>query len=307
MDFGKLHNIENLDFSLPPDTLETANLLRGLPQSEPLPHIYIGCTGWSVKEWIGRVYPKGTKANDYLHHYSRQFNTIEMNTTHYRIPSVNDVEKWYQQAPDDFRFAPKMLQTVSHAKNLGYGTGLTTQFCEALQGLREKLGVCFMQLPPHFSYKDIGLLELYLKKFPKHIPLAIELRHEEWFSNPHYFKMVFDLLENYKVSTVITDVAGRRDVLHQRLTTDTAVIRFVGNDLHETDFTRIQSWVSRLKIWCDMGLKNIYFFTHEPDNLKAPDLALFLLNEISTNFPAILRGPRFYDTPIKPVQGTLEF
>lgn len=305
MEFGKLPNIENLDFSLPPDTSETAILLRGLPKSETLPYVYIGCTGWSMKEWVGRIYPKGTKSQDYLHHYSRQFNTLEMNTTHYRTPSITDVEKWYKQTPDDFRFAPKMLQTVSHAKNLGYGTGLTLQFCEVLQGLGEKLGVCFMQLPPHFKYDDLAVLELYLKKFPKHIPLAIELRHETWFSNPHYFKTVFDLFENHNISTVITDVAGRRDVLHQRLTTGTAVIRFVGNDLHETDFTRIQSWVARLKTWFEMGLKEVYFFTHEPDNLKAPDLALFLHNEITAHFNAISRGPSFYEAP-KPIQGTLE-
>ena len=306
MEFGKLPNIENLDFSLPPDPLETAILLRGLPKSENLAHAYIGCTGWSMKEWVGQVYPKGTKPPEYLYHYSRQFNTIEMNTTHYRIPTLSDVEKWYKQTPDDFRFAPKMLQTVSHAKNLGYGTGLTLQFCEAIQGLGEKIGVCFMQLPPHFKYDDLAVLEMYLKKFPQHIPLAIELRHETWFSNPHYFKTIFDLFETYKVSSVITDVAGRRDVLHQRLTTDTAVVRFVGNNLHETDYTRIEAWVSRLKTWFEMGLKNVYFFTHEPDNLHAPDLALFLHNKISSNFKAILRGPVFYDS-IKPLQGSFDF
>ena len=306
MEFGKLHNIENLDFKLSPTPLETVNLLRGLPKRETLPTIYIGCTGWSMKEWIGRIYPKGTKTADYLYEYGRQFNTIEMNTTHYRTPSVEDVKKWYQQTPDDFRFAPKMLQTISHAKNLGYGSGQTLQFCEAIQGFEKKLGICFMQLPPHFQYDDLATLELYLKKFPKHIPLAIELRHESWFSNKHSGKTIFDLLEHYGVSTVITDVSGRRDVLHQRLTTGTAVIRFVGNNLHPTDFTRLDAWVSTLKNWFEMGLQQVYFFTHEPDNLKAPDLADYLHHKIKANFEAILRGPVFYKNET-PVQGRLEF
>ena len=306
MEFGKLYNIENIDFTLPPTPLETANILRGGYKPEILPTVYIGCTGWSMKEWVGRVYPKGTKAQDYLLQYSRQFNTIEMNTTHYRTPSVEDVKKWYQQTPEDFRFAPKMLQTISHSKNLGYGSGQTLQFCEALQNFEEKLGICFMQLPPHFKYDDLGALELYLKKFPKHIPLAIELRHESWFSNAQYGKTIFDLLENHGVSTVITDVAGRRDVLHQRLTTRTAVIRFVGNDLHFSDFTRLDAWVLQLKSWFDMGLEEVYFFTHEPDNLKAPDLAAYLVSKIQANFEAILRGPIFYDET-KAVQGRFEF
>jgi uncharacterized protein YecE (DUF72 family) len=302
MEFGKVKDMSNLTFSLPNDRPETAFLLRGpneaiekntVQNTENLPHVYIGCTGWGMKEWVGWVYPKGCKSADYLHHYSRQFNTIEMNTTHYRIPTTGDVEKWRRQSADDFRFAPKMLQTVSHSKNLGYGTGLTTQFCDAIQGLEEKLGVCFMQMPPHFQYADLAIFEKYISKFPKTIPLAIELRHEEWFSNEHYFKTLFDMLEHYRVSTVITDVAGRRDVLHQRLTTTTAVIRFVGNDLHSTDYTRIDEWVNRLKIWFELGLKEVYFFTHEPDNLKAPTLAKYLHDKIKENFAAVLRGPIF--------------
>ena len=294
MEFGKLDDISDLDFSLPEDCPETLNLLRGYAsQSENLPRVYIGCTGWGMKEWVGWVYPKGCKSKDYLYHYSRQFNTIEMNTTHYRIPSHADVEKWRRESADDFRFAPKMLQTVSHSKTLGYGTGLTTQFCEVIQGLEDKLGVCFMQMPPHFRFADLGIFEKYISKFPKTIPLAIEIRHEEWFSNEFYFKTLFDMLEHYGVSTVITDVAGRRDVLHQRLTTPTVVIRFVGNNLHKTDYSRIDEWVKRLKKWFEMGLKEVYFFTHEPDNIQAPYLARYLHDKIKENFDAILRGPIF--------------
>lgn len=295
MDFGKLNNIKNVNFALPPDAPDTARLLRGLPKRESFLKVYVGCTGWSMKEWVGWVYPKGTKAQDYLHHYSRQFNTIELNTTHYRTPSVSDIEKWYQATPSDFRFAPKMLQTVSHASNLGFGTGLTAQFTDAILGLEEKLGVCFMQLPPHFKPNHLSILEAYIKKFPKTVPLAIELRHEEWFNNPHHFETVFNLLEAYNISTVITDVAGRRDVLHQRLTTCTAVIRFVGNDLDKTDYTRIDEWVNRLEKWSDLGLHEVYFFTHEPDNIKAPELALYLVNAIQKKFETIIRGPRFIE------------
>ena len=301
MEFGKVTDITDLDFSLPEDRQETAFLLRGVTDGQKnLPHIYIGCTGWAMKEWVGWVYPKGCKSTEYLHYYSRQFNTIEMNTTHYRIPTASDVEKWRRESADDFRFAPKMLQTVSHSKTLGYGTGLTTQFCEAIQGLEEKLGICFMQMPPHFQFSDLGIFEKYISKFPKNIPLAVELRHEAWFSNEKQFKTVFDMLENYGISTVITDVAGRRDVLHQRLTTPTAVVRFVGNDLHSTDYSRIDEWVVRLKSWFEQGLKEVYFFTHEPDNLKAPTLAKYLHDKINESFAAVLRGPVFETERVEP-------
>ena len=268
MDFGKLSNIKNVDFTLPPDPLETLKILRGLPKQDGLPRVYVGCTGWAMKEWVGHIYPKGAKPTDFLHHYSRQFNTIEMNTTHYRTPSALDIQKWFDATPADFRFAPKMLQTISHSHNLGFGTGLTAEFCEAILGLEEKLGVCFMQMPPHFQYKNLPILEAFLRNFPKNVPLALEIRHEEWFSNPHYFDKLFHLLENNLVSTVITDVAGRRDVLHQRLTTGSVVIRFVGNNLHPTDFTRLDEWVLRLKKWFEAGLHEVYFFTHEQRDVK---------------------------------------
>ncbi len=101
------------------------------------------------------------------------------------------------------------------------------------------------------------------------------------------------MLEQYHVSTVITDVAGRRDVLHQRLTTPSVIIRFVGNDLHETDFSRIDEWVEKLKTWFALGLHEVYFFTHEPDNIHAPRLAKYLHDKIKGSFEAIVRGPVF--------------
>jgi uncharacterized protein YecE (DUF72 family) len=294
MEFGKLNDISKIDFQLPEDRCENARILRGGSVDKKSPaKIYIGCTGWSMKEWLGWVYPKGCPSKDYGYYYTRQFNTIEFNTTHYRIPSVSDVEKWRNLAPDDFRYAPKMLQTVSHAKNLGYGTGLTRQFCEAIQGLEEKLGICFMQMPSHFHYPDLGIFEQYIARFPKTIPLAVEIRHPTWFDTPQYFDTFFSLLENYGVTTVLTDVAGRRDVLHMRLTSPTVLIRFVGNDLHTSDYTRIDAWVERLKTWLAMGLQEAYFFTHEPDNLKAPQLARYLYDSLKSQTNAILRGPIF--------------
>jgi uncharacterized protein YecE (DUF72 family) len=324
MEFGKLTNISTVNFRLPADDPETARVLRGALPRVGLPRVYVGCTGWAMKDWCGWVYPKGCKSTDYLKYYGQQFNTIELNTTHYRTPSFDDIRKWYDQTPADFRFAPKMLQTVSHAKNLGYGTGLTGQFCEAILGLEEKLGNCFMQLPEYFKASDLPIFEKYCTKLPKSVPFSVELRGIEWFNSPEnhlsgaaetaekksvqvpqYRSDFFKILEENKISTVITDVSGRRDVLHQRLTTPTAIIRFVGNDLHPTDFTRLDKWVERLKTWFELGLHEVYFFTHEPDNLNAPHLSKYFQDKIEASFPAILRGPKFFDIEKKVIQTSL--
>ena len=73
------------------------------------------------------------------------------------------------------------------------------------------------------------------------------------------------------------------------------VIRFIGNGLHKTDFERIDAWVERLKTWFTEGLHEVYFFTHEPDNLLSPELALYLYDKVKSNFAAILRGPVFFE------------
>jgi uncharacterized protein YecE (DUF72 family) len=313
MEFGKLTNISAVNFTLPEDDPATARILKAASPRIGLPRVYIGCTGWAMKDWCGWVYPKACKSSDYLKYYGQQFNTIELNTTHYRTPNYADIRKWYDQTPADFRFAPKMLQTVSHAKNLGYGTGLTGQFCEAILALEEKLGVCFMQMPEYFNGSNLPIFEKYITKVPKNLPFSVEIRGTEWFNSekldnertPQYKRDFFKILEENEVSTVITDVSGRRDVLHQRLTTPTAIIRFIGNDLDPTDFSRLDAWVERLKKWFEMGLHEVYFFTHQPDNFNSPRIAKYLQEQIEAKFSAILRGPIFLEPEQKTGQISL--
>lgn len=291
MEFGKLKDISTVDFQLPDDPEGTKRFLKSLPRSDKKPVIYIGCTGWSMKEWVGKIYPKGAKPVDFLKYYAEQFNTIELNTTHYRIPTDDTVANWKAGTTDDFRFCPKIPQIISHSSDLGYESGNVQAFCQSIGLLKEKLGCCFLQLPPFFGSNKLNLLEHFIKDFPQHLPLAIELRHESWFNEKSSFEAVFELFENYNISPVITDVAGRRDVLHLRLTTNTVLIRFVGNNLHPTDFQRIDQWVGRIKTWLENGLSTIYFFAHEPENLLAPDLAFYLFKQIESKGIAISRGP----------------
>ncbi len=294
MKFGKLADISTVDFQLPQNHQQTESFLSNLSPSIGKPQLFVGCTGWSMKEWIGKIYPKGTKASDYLHFYSRQFNTIELNTTHYRIPTNAIIQKWKGAIPKDFQFCPKIPQSISHSRDLGLSGQSIELFCEAIQGLELNLGCCFMQLPPYFDYKRLGILEHFLQRFPSHIPLAIEIRHESWFSDAHALQSFFQLLERLRFSSVITDVAGRRDVLHQGITSTTAMIRFVGNNLLPSDYSRIDEWIIRLDEWFKKGLRKVYFFPHEPDNILAPDLSLYLVTKVQEQLPYVeVRGPQF--------------
>ena len=291
MEFGKLHDITNVDFSLRQEQPENARVLADAGKRDGSCELYIGCTGWGMKEWVGTVYPPGAKTKDYLYHYSRQFNTIEFNTTHYRIPDADTVARWYAESAPDFRFCPKIPQTISHSQDLGHSSGQVLEFTEVIRGLKEKLGCCFIQLPEYFSPDRWRLLDGFLERFSPEVPLAVEFRHPGWFF-PKGESVLFPLLEAHGAAAVITDVAGRRDVAHMRLSAPRTMIRFVGNGLDPSDFSRIGQWVERFKIWEAQGLREIIFFAHEPDNLLAPELSVYLLDKVQERIPARVRGPR---------------
>ena len=151
-----------------------------------------------------------------------------------------------------------------------------------------------MNTPKHFfDESQLPILENFLNRFPPEIPLAVELRHESWFENGN--RKWADILQQYNRTAVITDVAGRRDVLHMELTNATTMIRFVGNDLHPTDHFRTAEWVERLSRWSEYGLKEAYIFTHEPDNLLAPEMAAIFVKHLLDDLGVKIKGPVFRD------------
>ncbi|HKK76572.1 MAG TPA: DUF72 domain-containing protein [Saprospiraceae bacterium] len=294
MKFGKLADISTVDFQLPADAPFNQQVYTGQQAPQPVP-FYIGCTGYSMKEWTGKVYPKGTKNKDYLHHYTRQFNTIEHNTTHYRIPEPDTINKWRDEAPSDFRYCPKIPQRISHSRDLGMGSQELRLFWERIGGLEDRLGCCFIQLPPHFAYKKLPLLREFLNMWPPSIPLAVEVRHETWFAEAQRTEDWLQVLRDSGKTAVITDVSGRRDVLHMGLSNLTTMIRFVGNGLHPSDYSRIDEWLNRLSQWIDQGLREVYFFPHEPDNILAPELASYLHSQAQLLPNVVTRGPKLIE------------
>ncbi len=292
MKFGKLNDISGVDFTLPPDNSATHRLLQKT-ENPPSPlRVYVGCPAWSCKEWVGTYYPPKTKPADYLYHYSRQFNTIELNTTHYRIPTIETIRRWKAATPEGFTFCPKLPQSISHRKQFQGVKQALLQFAESVFKLEATLGITFMQLPPYFTPEEQPALEAFLADFPKEIPLAIEFRHEAWFASPERFEAMCQTLESRAISTVITDVAGRRDVLHQRLTTPTLVLRLVGNNLHATDFERAKAWVEKLATWHSMGLQTAYIFVHEPDDVHCPEFATALIEKLNARLGLRVQPPQ---------------
>lgn len=296
MKFGKLSDISTVDFQLTPPEASNASFLAVHATNDL--KVYIGCTGWGMPSWVGEWYPKGTKSKDFLAVYAKQFNTIELNTTHYRIPTEEMVRKWCQAVPSDFRFCPKVPQRISHSKQLGLGGPQLPLFWESLRTFGSYLGPSFMQLPPYFGFDRLSQLQQLLAIWPEEFPLTIELRHESWFAEATRINEWSTVLRSLGIGAVITDVAGRRDVLHDQLTQPFSIVRFVGNGLVPSDYARADAWVERILHWQQVGLQELYFFPHQPDNERAPEMCAYLVTQLQQRGIAI-RGPE----PVKTDEG----
>ncbi|MBS1662395.1 MAG: DUF72 domain-containing protein [Bacteroidetes bacterium] len=300
MEFGKTAHIEDIDFSLPPDDPMNEELWRRLalaPASQQLappphaPQLYVGCTQWGRADWVGKVYPKGTKPKDFLSQYVKQFNCIELNTLFYSLQPKPVIERWAALAGEGFRFCPKMSESISHKQQLRNAGQETALFIDHLTAFGDRLGTSFLQLSESFSPDLLPVLCAYLRALPRDFQLCLELRHKDWFLRKD-FNELYALLVEKEIGTVITDTAGRRDVLHMRLTAPVVFIRWVANNGHPKDFPRIEDWAYRLKTWMEKGMREIYFIVHSPDEFYAPDLALRAVEKFNEVCGTHLKPPK---------------
>jgi uncharacterized protein YecE (DUF72 family) len=285
MKFGSVESIEGIDLKLPADHADTKKVLGGKEAKKM--EVSVGCAKWNKTD-LKNFYPKGTK--DELEYYSRQFNSIELNATFYQPYGKDQFQKWREKTPEGFKFFPKIPQTVSHLKRLNGVKTLVDDFCNSVSGLEEKLGMIFLQMHDNFKPKDFERLEKFVKEFPKGVPLAVELRNAEWFNVKADFERVTELFKKYNVTNVIVDTAGRRDIMHMRLTTPVAFVRYVGAN-HPSDYDRLDPWIERINKWKKEGLKELYFFVHQNLEKESPLLSAYLIEKLNKKIGTKLHVP----------------
>jgi uncharacterized protein YecE (DUF72 family) len=296
MDFGRVPEADliTVDFSLPKDPEGNKKVLSKANTTDQ-PKILVGCAKWGRKEWVGKIYPPKTKDAQFLDEYVKHYNSIELNATHYRV-SVPDIRKWNSKVEGrDFLFCPKVPQSISHFSSAFQNPTTQDQlndFLAAVSEFKEHLGPIFLQVSDKFGPKKKKELFDFLATLPKDIKWFFEVRHPEWFSENEQ-KELFNTLYKLNIGSVITDAAGRRDCCHMHLTTPSTFIRFVGNSLHETDYTRIDEWVKRIKKWLDAGLQELYFFMHMHDEAFSPELSLYLAEQLNKKCKLDVIKPAF--------------
>lgn len=286
MKFGKVAQPELIDFTLPETHPKTIELLSTFEKSGS-PNVYVGCAKWNKADLKG-FYPRGTK--DELEYYSRQFNSIELNATFYRQFPAAQFEKWKAKTPKNFKFFPKLGQEISHWKRLQGVQDAVNVYLDNASHLQDKLGTIFLQLHANFGNKNFDRLENFVLSWPKGIPLAIEVRHPDWFEDEVVFNEFTQLFEEHNITNVLVDTAGRRDMMHMRLTSNEAFVRYVGAN-HPSDYARLDDWVVRLKEWNDVGLENIHFFIHQNLEVESPLLAAYFIKKLNKELGVDLKIP----------------
>ena len=179
MKFGSVSNPEGIDFRIPQDHIDTVRVLNKV-KDDNLPEIYVGCAKWNKADLKG-FYPRGIK--DELEYYSRQFNSIELNATFYRIFPADTFAGWYEKTPENFKFFPKLFQEISHWKRLNEIQSVVEDYLNSASNLKEKLGTIFLQMHNNFAPKDFDRVVNFVENWPKEFPLAIEFRHTDWYNN----------------------------------------------------------------------------------------------------------------------------
>ena len=298
MEFGRVDHelLAQIDFSLPADpelTIKTLQATKGKGKLQ----VHVGCAKWGRKEWLGKIYPPKTKEANFLDEYVHHFDCIELNATFYQVYGPETIAKWRDKAAatPGFKFCPKFSQSISHIRRLKNAEEITTQFYNGIMAFGDQLGPLFLQVGDNYTPKSFPELKAYLEHLPKDVPVFLEVRHKEWFSVPENRDNLFNMLHQLNIGAVITDASGRRDCVHMNLPTPHAFIRFVGNSLDKTDYTRIDEWVERIKHWEQMGLQSLWFFMHQHDERYSPELCDYVVEKLNKALGLELHRPQFID------------
>ena len=185
-------------------------------------NLYLGTIGFSYNFWKGEFYPNKTAPKDYLKYYSLQFNTVEIDSTFYRIPTEVTVENWRKQVPEGFLFSLKFPQIITHTKMLKDCQYETKVFLDRADLLGEKLGALLLQFPPNFNIEHLADLENFLKKLPINHLYVVEVRNQSWLNKEFY-----SILKSNNTALAWTD--NPLMAQNSELTTDFLYVRWEGD------------------------------------------------------------------------------
>ena len=222
----------------------------------------MGTIGWSYNFWRGNFYPNKTPSKDFLAYYASQFNTVEVDSTFYRIPTPQTVTNWKAQTPNHFQFSLKFPQLITHIKMLKDSQNETNTFLARAQLLEDKLGPLLLQFPPSFGSEHLPDLADFLQKLPKQHRYVVEIRDEAWLGRDFY-----SLLKANNAAFAWVDSPNMPTI--SEVTTDFLYVRWEGDrkkvkgTLGKIEADRkadLRLWADKIKPYLDKGTEVYGYF-----------------------------------------------
>ena len=183
--------------------------------------IHIGTSGYQYKHWKGDFYPEDMPVNDWFDHYTKYFDTVEINNTFYRMASAETFENWREAAPKDFCYIIKYSRYGTHLKRLKDPEGHVEYFLDRVSHLKDTLGPILVQIPPNWK-RNPKRLEEFLQVTPQDLRWAFEVRDADWLHEE-----IYDILRKHQTALVIHDMIP----YHPRVVTaDWVYLRYHGQN-----------------------------------------------------------------------------
>jgi uncharacterized protein YecE (DUF72 family) len=253
-------------------------------------NFFLGCAVWAYKGWVGDLYPPNSRQTDFLRLYGQRLTAVEGNTTFYAVPDKETVARWAADTPPGFALCPKLPRDLTHKHALQPSIPGALQFLEQMQGLGDRLGPLFAQLPPHYGPALLDDLTAFLTAWPRgEAPLAVEVRHPDWFREPHAGALTI-VLERLGVGRVLLDSRPIYDgpddpqvsmerrkpklPLQPSVTAPFSLVRFISHPHRECNQPFLEEWVGYVERWLRQGTR-IYFFVHCPVEAQSPGTARY--------------------------------
>ncbi|WP_145860052.1 DUF72 domain-containing protein [Pedobacter suwonensis] len=215
---------------------------------------FIGTSGWKYRHWEGTFYPANLKKKDQLQYFTANFDTVELNNSFYRQPTLQNFEAWEAQSPARFTYAVKANRYFTHLKKLNVSRNEIVEFLDASLGLGKKLGPILFQLPPKWQI-NTERLERFLEILPSGYRYTFEFRNQTW-----YDEAVFALLKQYNCAFCIYDLGGHQSPIVA--TADFVYIRLHGpGEKYQGSYSRsaLSKWAEMCNAWLQEK-KDVYLY-----------------------------------------------
>ncbi|WP_434988410.1 DUF72 domain-containing protein [Pseudomonas protegens] len=281
---------------------------------------FLGCPSWSENAWREYLYPEDARPNDFLGLYCQVFNAVEGNTTFYARPAPGTVQRWAEIMPEHFRFTAKFPGDISHGGDLREQLSAAESFIQLLSPLGERVSPLWLQLPASFAPQRLAELAGFIDGLER--PLAVEVRHPEFFTKGDAERMLNRLLRKRGVERICLDpralfscTSTAPAVLHAQSKkpkvpprpaafTQFPQVRFIGHPELEANDPFLEPWIDKVAGWIEEG-RTPYVFLHTSDNRLAAELARRFHARLMQRLPGLPALPELYREPAAEQLGLL--